>query len=194
MKRHFVPVVGAMLAMAACVVLTAREARAQTAAAGLPGAAVFNDPFAFYYAIYLPNQQLQSLRPTPLDSINEAMITRQYYSQANRRALYDPISPYAETYDPLRPFSNQQERLAHPYRFARSPSNMDGMGPSLYFNRIGTYYPDLAGRQARSKNANVYSGRGAGAPRSARAGMGMGGMGMGGMGMGGMGMGGMGMF
>src|SRR5579875_2618204 len=143
MKLHLVPAVGLMLAMTACELLTAREAQAQTAA-GVPGAAVFNDPFAFYYAIYLPNQQLQSLRPTPLDSVNEAMITRQYYTQANRRALYDPISPYAETYDPLRPFSNQQERLARPYRFARSPSNSDGMGPSLYFNRLGSYYPDLA--------------------------------------------------
>jgi len=193
MKRHFVPAVGVLLAVSASLILTAREARAQ-ASALVPGGTLLDDPFAFYYAIYLPNQQLQAMRPTPLDSINSAMITRQYYSQANRRGLYDPVSPYAETYDPLRPFSNQEERVARPYRFSRSPSNMDGMGPSLYFNRMGAYYPDLAGRTTRNKNANVYSGRGSGAPRSARSG-GMGGMGgTGGMGGMGGGMGGMEMF
>jgi hypothetical protein len=189
MKRHFAPAVGVMLAISACLLLPAPQAGAQTAGAlpgaGAPGTAFFNDPFSFYYAVYLPNQQLQAMRPTPLDSVNEAMITRQYYTQANRRALYDPISPYSETYDPLRPFSSHQERIARPYRFTRSPSNSDGMGPSLYFNRSSQYYPDLAGRATRRRNANVYSGRGAG--RAMGGGGGMGGMGGGG-GMGGMGM------
>ena len=61
--------------------------------AGLGGAGVLNDPFTFYYAIYLPNQQLQSLRPTPTDTINYgAMVRQQYYTQNDRRGLYDPIS------------------------------------------------------------------------------------------------------
>ena len=95
----------------------------------MPGAGVLNDPFTFYYAIYLPNQQLQSMRPTPLDSVNDAMVARQYYAQQNRRGLYDPISPYSDTYDPLRPYSDQRERVARPTRFSRDPSNVNGMGP-----------------------------------------------------------------
>ena len=95
------------------------------------------------------------MRPTPLDSVNDAMVSRQYYAQQNRRGLYDPISPYSDTYDPLRPYSDQRERVARPARFSRDPSNVDGMGPSLYFNRIAQYYPDLAGRSTRNRNANV---------------------------------------
>jgi hypothetical protein len=163
------------------------------------------DPFQFYYGVYLPNQQLQALRATPMDTINSAMQVRQYYAQTDRRGLYNPISPYSEgNYDPLHPFTQQNnERLARPFRFQQSPSNMDGQGPSLYYNRAAQYFPNL--RPGVGQNANVYRGHGSGAPRSSRfagggAGGGGGGMGMGGMGggMGGMGggmggMGGMGM-
>ena len=164
---------------------------------------MLSDPFAFYYAIYLPNQQLQAMRPTPLDPVNNAMVARQYFAQTQRRSLYNPISPYADTYDPLRPYSQQgQERAAQPFRFTHDPSNTYGDGPSLYYNRVSQYFPDLAARQVRRPNANVYNGRGSGKPRTGGLGRGMGGgmgmgMGMGGMGMGGMGMGmggGMGMF
>jgi hypothetical protein len=191
MKRHFVPAVGATLAVLTGLTYFAGQAEAQTATTTLPGANFLSDPFAFYYAIYLPNQQLQSMRPTPLDSVNDAMVTRQYYTQANRRSLYDPISPYAETYDPLRPYSNKQERLARPFRFQRGPSNAGGTGPPLYFNRIHQYYPEMANRSGRNQNANTGGRRGG----SRAGGMGMSGWGgMGGGGGGGMGMPGMGMF
>ena len=74
---------------------------------------IIQDPFTFYYAYYLPNQQLQSMRPSPSDTINQQVINRQYYAQTGRESLYNPISPYAEEYDPLRPYSRQQgaERL-----------------------------------------------------------------------------------
>ena len=192
MKRHFVPAVGAMLVLLTVLAFPAGRAEAQTAAGGLPGAGLFTDPFSFYYAIYLPNQQLQSMRPTPLDSVNAAMVSRQYYAQNSRRSLYDPVSPYAETYDPLRPYSNQQERLARPQRFQRTPSNIHG-GPALYFNRIAQYYPDMANRPGRQANANTGGRRGG--SRAGGGGMGAaGGGGMGGTGGGGMGMPGMGMF
>jgi hypothetical protein len=168
---------------------------------GTPG--VLDDPFTFYYAVYLPNQQLQSLRPTPLDSVNNAMVARQYYTQTDRRGLYNPISPYSDqASDPLRPYSQQgQERSARPYRFAQDPSNADGMGPSLYYSRASQYFPGLASRTTRNQNANVYtpssrsssSRRGGMMGGGGRGGIGrMGGMGGMGMGMGGMGMGGMG--
>jgi hypothetical protein len=201
MVRHLVPRASAILALAVCLSGLTGRAEAQ----GLTGGGGdVSDPFAFYYAIYLPNQMQTAMRPTPLDPVNNAMVMRQYYAQTQRRALYNPISPYADTYDPLHPYSQQgQERIAQPFRFVHDPSNADGNGPSLYYNRVAQYFPDLAARQIRSKNANVVSARrGGGPPRTGRTG-GMGGMGggMGGMGggMGGMGggmggMGGMGMF
>ncbi len=110
MKRHLVHSVGAMLALVVCLSIFSGRAEAQTGVGtGIPGAGIFNDPFTFYYAIYLPNQQLQAMRPGPLDSVNDAMVSRQYYAQQSRRGLYDPISPYSDTYDPLRPYSDQRE-------------------------------------------------------------------------------------
>jgi len=197
MVRHLVRVASATLALLVCLSVLTGRVEAQGIGAAAAGGGMLADPFSFYYAIYLPNQQLQALRPTALDPINNAMVERQYFAQTQRRSLYDPISPYSTTYDPLHPYSQQgQERMAAPFRFGHDPSNADGNGPSLYFNRVAQYFPDLAARQVRRGNANVVSSRrGGGPPRTGRMG-GMGGMGMGGMGMGmggmGMGMGGMG--
>jgi hypothetical protein len=166
-----------------------RPASAQTTT-GLGGLGdITSDPFTFYYAFYLPNQQIQALRPRPIDQINEAVQNRQYYAQTQRRSLYNPISAYTEggaEYDPLRPYSQQQgkERMAAPFRFQQNTSNADGSGPSLYYNRAAQYFPGL--RPGRGRNANL-------AQLKSRRG-GMGGMGGGG-GMGGFGgMGGMGGF
>jgi len=175
------------------VTLAPALARAQVTTTTTPGATlgnIANDPFQFYYAFYLPNQQMQSLRPTPMDTINQAVVDRQYYAQTQRQSLYNPISPYAEDYDPLRPYSQQQgkERIARPFRFAQDSSNTNGSGPALYYNRAAQYFSGL--RPGRGPNRNVavtrrgggrYGGMGGG------TGGGMGG-GMGGMpGMGGMG-------
>ena len=183
--------------LVSCLAVAIAPAQAQaqaTAAAGVGGGLgnIAADPFTFYYAFYLPNQQIQAMRPTPSDTINQAVINRQYYAQTQRQSLYNPISPYAEDYDPLRPYTHQQqggERIARPYRFVQNSSNSDGSGPALYYNRASQYFTGL--RTGRGPNANVararfsrYGGVG---------GAGMGGMGGGGMGgMGGMGMGGMG--
>jgi hypothetical protein len=146
-------------------------------------AGILNDPFTFYYAFYLPNQQLQSLRSSPLDTINSgAMVTRQYYTQNAQRSRYDPISPYSDQqYDPIRPYSRQQglERVAKPYRFARDPSNLNGTGPSLYYGRAAAYFPGL--RAGRGRNANVYTRRGGSRPTGNFIGGGLGG-GIGGQG------------
>jgi hypothetical protein len=187
-----------------CLMCLTDQARAQGGGLG-GGADLVADPFLFYYAFYLPNQQLQALRPTPMDSINDAMVARQYYAQNDRRGLYNPVSPYDESSNPNQTGSPQgRERAARPYRYVLNPSNQDGDGPALYFNRTGNYHPGL--KQGRGRNANVahtkspnrltgnrFTG-GAGGGGGMGGGMGgMGGMGMGGMGggMGGMGMGGM---
>src|SRR5689334_9719102 len=84
-----------------------RPASAQVAT-GLGGIGdITSDPFTFYYAYYLPNQQIQAMRPKPIDEINQAVQNRQYYAQTQRRSLYNPVSPYTEggaDYDPLRPY------------------------------------------------------------------------------------------
>jgi hypothetical protein len=201
MFRHLVHALSGMLALLVCLTALPGRAEAQT---GLGTNGILDDPFAFYYAVFLPNQQLQALRPGPLDSVNSAMVARQYYAQSGSRSLYNPISAYSDqAYNPLTPYSQQgQERVARPYRFVQDPSNSSGMGPSLYYNRASQYFPGLAQREGqRLQNANVYTGRQAtgtrGGSRAGRMGGmgmgGMGGMGMGSMGMGGMGMGGMGM-
>lgn len=170
--------------------LGAFSASAQAQALGGFGMGdIMQDPFAFYYAYYLPNQQIQAMRPRPTDAINQAVMQRQYYANMEKPRVYDPISPYtAEPYDPLKPYARQQgqERSANPYRFALDPSNATGSGPAAYYGRAAQYFPTL--RQGRGPNANVASGARRG-PGGHRGGRGMGGMGMGGMGMGGMGMG-----
>ncbi len=198
MGRHQLRAAGGFIVLVVCLTFLPEPVQAQTAAQaqaaggiGLNAGGILNDPFAFYYAFYLPNQQLQAMRSTPMDSINSAMVTRQYFAQTERRNLYNPISPYSDQdYDPLRPYSRQQgaERAARAYRYARSPSSGDGTGPSLYYGRAAQYFPGL--REGRGRNANVYTKGGASRPRGAMGGMGGGG-GMGGRGGGG-GMGGAG--
>jgi hypothetical protein len=145
--------------------------------AGLGGAGLINDPFTFYYEIYLPNQQLQALRTTPTDMINDgAMVRRQYYTQNDRRGLSDPISPYSDqNYDPLHPYSRQQgmERRARPFRFGNDPSNLNGAGPSLYYGRAAAYFPGL--RPGRGRNSNVYTRGGGSRPVGNYTGRGSGG-------------------
>src|SRR6516165_11594775 len=82
--------------------LASTSARAQVPLTGQGIGDILSDPFTFYYAYYLPNQQIQALRPRPGDTINQAVQNRQYYAQTQRQSLYNPISPYAEEYDPLR--------------------------------------------------------------------------------------------
>ncbi len=109
MVRHLLRTTGGASILVLCLISLPGQALAQAGLGGLGGAGVLNDPFTFYYAVYLPNQQLQSMRPTPMDSINNAMVTRQYYTQSDRQGLYNPISAYADqNYDPLHPYSRQQ--------------------------------------------------------------------------------------
>jgi hypothetical protein len=177
-----------------CLAVAPAPALAQAQAAASAGglANITADPFAFYYAFYLPNQQIQAMRPMPSDTINQAVINRQYYAQTQKQSLYNPISPYAEDYDPLRPYTQKQggERIARPYHFSQNSSNSDGSGPALYYNRASQYFAGM--RIGRGPNANVAPARRGGGFRGGGMG-GFGGGGLGGLSAGGMmGMGGMG--
>src|SRR5271166_5935836 len=96
-----------LLGVALAPALARAQAQATIANGGLGNIGAI-DPFTFYYAYYLPNQQMQAMRPTPMDTINQAVVDRQYYAQTQKQSLFNPISPYAEDYDPLRPYSQQQ--------------------------------------------------------------------------------------
>ncbi|MFI5461453.1 MAG: hypothetical protein ACHRXM_39130, partial [Isosphaerales bacterium] len=158
MLRHLSRTAISLIALGVCLMYLPTQAQAQGLGGGQVG--FMNDPFSFYYGVYLPNQQQQSLRPRPMDTINQAMVNRQYYARNANRALTSPISPYSDQDDPLRPYSKTgqgQERIGRPYRFVQDPSNSDGSGPSLYYGRAAQYFPGLAGRDGRGANANVYS-------------------------------------
>ena len=96
MVRHLLRAAGGSSVLVVCLMSLPGPASQTGGLGSRAGTGNLNDPFTFYYAFYLPNQQLQALRPTPMDSINSAMVTRQYYAQNERRNLYNPISPYSD--------------------------------------------------------------------------------------------------
>ena len=128
------------------------------------GGGVGSDPFSFYYGYYLPHQAYVAAQPRALDSINQAVASRQYSAQTDRSALYDPISPYGdEESDPLRPYSDKgRERRANSQSLGLAgggnSSNATGSGPSMYYSRTARYFPAL--RTGRGPNRNVAAVRG----------------------------------
>ena len=74
MFRHLLRATVALVVLSGslfCLPSPRSRTGASWAAAGAGG--FLSDPFKFYYAFYLPNQQMQAMRPTPMDSINQAM-------------------------------------------------------------------------------------------------------------------------
>ena len=169
MRRTFL---GLAAAAALLALLPARTAHAQ----------FNNDVFGFYYGYYLPNAQAQSMRPTPMDTLNQNAAQRQYAAVTDRTALYDPISPYQDNDDDGstrfgRRGNNAAGTPLQPRGFALSTTkaNTGGDGPPGFYNRTARYFPGLKpGRGPNQNLAKVRSGRGGG--------MGMPSMG-GGMGM-----------
>ena len=82
MVRHLLRATVALIALGGSLFCLAvcRQCAGLWAWAGAGGNGFMSDPFNFYYAFYLPNQQLQSLRPRPIDTLNQAVASRQYYA------------------------------------------------------------------------------------------------------------------
>jgi hypothetical protein len=151
------------LALAAALTIAAlaptRRASAQTFG-------VSSDPFSFYYGYYLPHQAAIAAQPTPLDTINQITAQRQYAAQTDRSTLYDPISPYGDEEDTMRPYGKRGgERLAkvQGFSYGGNNGNSKGTGPAMYYNRTARYFPGLReGRGANQNLAKVRGGRGGG--------------------------------
>ena len=195
MRRHLVHSVVAALAVFVGLAIPAGRAEAQTgvgAAGGIGnGLGVLNDPFAFYYAIYLPNQQLQAMRPAPLDAVNDAMVSRQYYAQQSRRDLYDPISPYSDTLRPapalLRSAGTRRPArtiLARSVQHGRHGARRSTTTDRPVLPRPGRAIDSQSQRQCLQAHSRIgRSGRRWNGRRGMGGGGGGGGMGMPGMGM-----------
>ena len=191
MKRHFVHAVVVTLAvLVAFVPVPPAGPRPRSGRGALAGQGILADPFSFYYAIYLPNQQLQAMRPTPLDSVNEAMVVPPILRPGEPPGALRPDFPVLRH---LRSASSLLESAGTP-----GPP-LPVHARSLELRRHGPLpllQQDLAvlSRSGRTQHAQseceCVRGRSkpTGGRRRARGGMGggMGGMGMGGMGMGGM--------
>src|SRR5271156_4483833 len=150
------PLLALVVTLAACSILPCPRAKAQ----GLLGTSGFAsggiDPFSFYYGYYLPHQAAIAAQPTPLDTINQVTAARQFTALSERAGLYDPISPYGEEdLDPPRPYSARRggEKIARPFSFPVTTSNLRGTGPALYYTRTARYYPQL--RAGHGPNRNI---------------------------------------
>ena len=157
MKRHFVHAVGATLAVLVCLSILRRpgggpDRGGRRRRPRRPG--LFNDPFTFYYAIYLPNQQLQAMRPTPLDSSttrwSPANTTPSRIDVASTIRSRRTPTPTIRS-DPI----HQQERLARPSRFSHDPSNLTAWGPRSTSIGSPSTIPIWRAAATRNRNANV---------------------------------------
>lgn len=116
-----------------------------------------NDPFFQYYGFYLPRQAAMAAQPRPQDSINAIAANRQYSAMTERASLYDPIQPFG-TYDPESLFGGRGGVRSG--SMATHGTNINGSGPSGYYNRTHTYFPNLrSGRNSAAASVPAYAPR-----------------------------------
>ena len=113
-----------------------------------------NDPFFAYYSFYLPRQQAQAMSPGPEATINAITANRQQYAATNRNGMFDPSGSGVGTLDFGDEFSsNGVPRRRSTGTASRLAGNLNGLGPTGYYNGANRYFPGL--RAGRGKNANV---------------------------------------
>ena len=111
-----------------------------------------NDPFFAYYSFYLPRQQAQALQPGPEATIATITANRQAYAATNRNDMFDTLAPGfdADSGDFV-PRGGRQPGSMN--RASRIGGNLNGNGPTPYFNNARKYHPTL--RNGVTKNNNV---------------------------------------
>ena len=139
MVRHLVRVASAMLAGLPVGI----DRSSGGTGVGRQYGGILNDPFSFYYAIYLPNQQFSRC----VQGRWTRSITR--WSPGNtshRLSDGDCITRSHRTRTltiPLTRTRNRARNARPSIPVCPDPSNADGNGPSLYYNRVVQYYPNL---------------------------------------------------
>ena len=126
----------------------ANEARAQVPFTNI------NDPFFAYYSFYLPRQQAQALQPGPEATIATITANRQAYAATNRSDMFDSNSG-SQGLDSgdFSPNSGIRRRGNGAPHAGKIGGNLNGQGPTGYFNNARQYHPSL--RSGISKNSNV---------------------------------------
>ena len=117
------------------------------------GASVFSDPFTFYFAVYLPRQQLMANQPGPELAVNNQAINRQMMALTDRSGLNNPVDPYGlgQSFDPNDPFAGRRVPTRNTMT---SPggvrtTHVNGSGPAGYYGRTAMYFPSMrSGRRA----------------------------------------------
>ncbi len=161
------PLFGLVVALGVSAIAT--EARAQFGG-GL------SDPFFAYYSFYLPRQQAQAMQPGPEATINAITANRQQYAATNRNGMFDPNNGGFGSGDFGDEFSSNgvlRRRNNSGGAASRHGGNLNGLGPTGYYNSANKFYPSI--RAGRGKNANLATIRSRGFSGGGMAGMSMGG-------------------
>lgn len=146
------------LALALVLGVGAMPARAQNVNPG--GFGDLSDPFTAYYSWYLPFQIQQAALPRPDDTIRAYSAARQQAALTERAGLYDPIGGLGVGYDPMQSFgvAGGQSRRARTVPQGMVNLNINGAGPTGYFNRSGTHYPTLRTGRSQAPRSPIGSG------------------------------------
>jgi hypothetical protein len=111
----------------------------------------FGDPFFLYYGFYLPRQQVLANQPGPEAAIGAVQQLRQEKVLVDRQGLYDTSgSSYLDEGDTFLGGRGRPSRLPRTSPSGLISTNLNGMGPPLYYNRMNNYYPSLMARARRA--------------------------------------------
>jgi hypothetical protein len=109
------------------------------------------DPFFLYYGWFLPRQQALSMQPRPATTLNAMATLRQDSALVDRAGLFAGATS-RRTFDPNTLFDAPSggRRMGGT---AAIGGQVEGNGPSRYYNRTSAYYPGL--RTGRGVNPSI---------------------------------------
>ncbi|GIW86249.1 MAG: hypothetical protein KatS3mg108_0573 [Isosphaeraceae bacterium] len=127
--------------------LLARPTQAQVAVAG-----GFDDPFFLYYSFFIPQQAYLASIPRTEDTLRQMAVQRQLQAVTDRAGLIDPASGLAN-YDPFAAYTDRVSPVPVPLsRSGPVNTNLNGLGPAGYYNRVANYFP---GQRSGIANSSI---------------------------------------
>jgi len=120
-----------------------------------------NDPFFAYYSFSLPRQQAQALQSGPETTIAAITANRQAYAATNRNEAFDTNSPGLDNESGEFAPNSGFGRGASGSRASRIGGNLNGLGPTAYFNNPATrkFHPTIRPGQTKNNNLSVIKSR-----------------------------------